>query len=65
MPTWRESAAQAGHAWSYEERLLRALRTNRDFTIFVSVAVAITVMFAYVFVAGSASDCADGQEICR
>ena len=44
-----EKAAQAGHAWSNEERCLRALLTNHGFTISVFVAVAITAMFAFVF----------------
>jgi len=44
-----EKAAQAGHAWSSEERCLRTLLTNHGFTISVFVAVAITAMFAFVF----------------
>src|ERR1700721_3862217 len=44
-----EEAAWTGHAWSSEERCLRALLTNHGFTISVFVAVAITAMFAFVF----------------
>jgi hypothetical protein len=44
-----EKAAQAGHAWSSEERCLRTLLTIHGFTISVFVAVAITAMFGYVF----------------
>lgn len=44
-----EKAASASHAWSFEERCLRALLTNHGFTISVFVAVAITAMFAFVF----------------
>jgi len=40
---------EAGHALSSEERYLRALLTNHGFTISVFVAVAITVMFAFLF----------------
>jgi hypothetical protein len=43
-----EKAAQAGHAWSSEERCLRRLLTNHGFTISVFVAVAITAMLAFV-----------------
>lgn len=44
-----EKAASASHAWSFEERCLRALLTNHGLTISVFVAVAITAMFAFVF----------------
>jgi hypothetical protein len=44
-----KKAAWAGHAWSNEERCLRALLTNHGFTISVFVAVAITVTFAFLF----------------
>jgi hypothetical protein len=43
-----EKAAQAGYAWSSEERCLRTLLTNHGFTISVFVAVAITAMFAFI-----------------
>jgi hypothetical protein len=43
-----EKATQTGHAWSSEERCLRALLTNHGFTISVFVAVAITAMLAFV-----------------
>ena len=42
-------AAWAGHAWSNEERCLRALLTSHGFTISVFVALAITVTFAFLF----------------
>jgi hypothetical protein len=42
-------AAWAGHAWSNEERCLRALLTSHGFTISVFVAVAITATFAFLF----------------
>ena len=44
-----EKAAWTGHAWSSEERCLRALLTNHGFTISVFVAVAVTTAYAYVF----------------
>jgi hypothetical protein len=44
-----EKAAQAGDAWSSEERCLRTQLTNHGFTISVFVAVAITAMFAFLF----------------
>ena len=44
-----EKAAWAGHAWSSEERCLRALLTNHGFTISVFAAAAIAAMIAYPF----------------
>jgi hypothetical protein len=56
-----EKAARAGYAWSNGERRLRTLLTSHGFTISVFVAVAITVIFAFLFEAPKGID---GQEIC-
>jgi hypothetical protein len=44
-----DKAAQAVVRGQVRRRCLRALLTNHGFTISVFIAVAITVMFAYVF----------------